>query len=397
MFQEKIKNRIAFIFTVLGLFMIITALALFAINALHESIRFLKETPFLVKIYGPHIYLISLLLIIAAIFVLRISSKIFEETRNILDHDEFGLNKKRTRDKLSKEEKNALDLQKMMDMERIISKASIKKITKQGSKDPKKDLDKLIGIIPVKQKINEMAARMQFDKKMKKNDFSESRHMVFLGAPGTGKTSVARIITGFLYKNGNIKENKIIEIDGNFLKSGSAGDSAIKTKYVIRQAYGGVLFIDEAYSLTEDRDPRGFEVVSTLLKEMEDNRDKFILIMAGYTENMKRMLSTNPGFESRIRDYIMFPDYTTEELKQIFIAMANENNLVVSPEALDNFEIRINKEKHSRSYGNARTVRTILDKAIDKHSYNYMKKIIKDKDKYRLTQEDVETDRSTIL
>ena len=148
------------------------------------------------------------------------------------------------------------------------------------------------------------------------------RHMVFYGSPGTGKTTVARIITGFLYKYGYIKENKYVEIDGNFLKAGA--ESGTKTKMICQKA-----------------------------------------------EDMNRLLMTNEGFKSRIKEYLQFPDYTTPEMVEIFELMAKEQNITVTPAAIENLEIRVENERKLSTFGNGRTARNVLDEAIDKHALNY--------------------------
>lgn len=210
---------------------------------------------------------------------------------------------------------------------------------------------------------------------------------MFYGSPGTGKTTVARIITGFLYQYGYIKENKCIEVDGNFLKAGS--DTATKTELVIRQAFGGVLFIDEAYALLESGDGSGEQAVATLIKRMEDSRDRFILILAGYTNEMKRLLEANPGFESRIKEYLVFPDYDDMEMRQIFAHMANEQNFVVKDEAYEAFDERVLKERKLKSFGNGRTARNILDETIDRHALNFMDGRISSEDKYKICEPDI--------
>lgn len=296
-----------------------------------------------------------------------------DKARNRAEYDEFGRNKKRTYQNLSRKERDQIDLEKTKDLERMISSTALKQMTKKGSKNPKEDMDKLIGLSPVKQKMEEMVARMQFDK-MNKNKHVDSRHMVFYGSPGTGKTTVARILTGFLYQNGYIKKNKCIEVDGNFLKAGQK--TAIKTEYIIQQAYGGVLFIDEAYALAYGKDGSGEEAIATLIKQMEDNRDKFILILAGYTTEMQLLLELNPGFKSRIKEYLMFPDYTSEELFNIFSSMAKAEGYEVHENARKRFYERIQNEQLLDSFGNARTVRNILDDAYDKHAYHYMNGIV---------------------
>jgi stage V sporulation protein K len=166
---------------------------------------------------------------------------------------------------LSKAERDAIDIQKVADMERLLNTTALKKMTTKGPDDPMKELDEMIGLEPMKTAVKEMVARMEFEnqerKKNKKNKTNEAvstRHFCMTGSPGTGKTTTARILTSFLYKYGYIKENKCVEIDGNFLKAGT--ESALKTELVLRHAYGGVLFIDEAYSLMDSSDNSGEQV-----------------------------------------------------------------------------------------------------------------------------------------
>ena len=147
--------------------------------------------------------------------------------------------------------------------------------------------------------------------------------------------------------------------------------SDAKTKLLIQKAYGGVLFIDEAYAIMDGTAEYGKAVIATLIKEMEDNRDKFTVILAGYKNDIKRLLDTNEGFKSRIKEYLEFPDYSTTEMKDIFQAMAHGKGYIVSQEALDNFEVRCDRERRLSSFGNGRTARNILDECLDRHALNY--------------------------
>ena len=314
------------------------------------------------------------------------------ETRRDVEYDEFGLSKsKGTYERLSKQEREAIDLQKTARMEQIVNSSAIKKMTHEGSTNPQKDMDEMIGLASVKEKMREMVARMKFDSqdksRMKSENGISGRHMVFFGSPGTGKTTVARILTGFLYKYGYIKKNKVVEVDGNFLKAGI--DTAIKTELTVRQAFDGVLFIDEAYALMDSGDGSGREAIATLIKQMEDHRDRFILILAGYTGEMQMLLNANPGFESRVKEYLDFPDYSNEEMKEIFVRMAEQNGFTVSSDALEAFDERITKERRLRSFGNARTARNILDESIDRHSLNYVDGRLDRKDRYCLCGIDI--------
>lgn len=343
--------------------------------------------------------IIGAILILSKFVLNEPLQKMRVETRRSVEYDEFGRSKsKGIYENLSKKERDLIDLQKTADMERVMSSVDMKKRTKKGSENPRQDMDRLIGLGPVKQKMTEMVARMEFEmstdenrnkKKPKKQMNSTSmsgRHMVFYGSPGTGKTTVARILTGFLYQYGYIRENKCVEVDGNFLKAGA--DTGLKTELTVRHAFGGVLFIDEAYSLMDDP-YAGRAAIAELLKQMEDNRDRFILILAGYTKEMKALLMQNPGFESRIKEYLDFPDYDEREMKDIFIMMAGEQQFAVASDALDAYADRIAKERKRTTFGNARTARNILDEAIDKHAFNFVNGVINEQDKFMIRSVDI--------
>lgn len=322
-------------------------------------------------------------------------SELLANGRQSVEYDEFGRSKRKGDfKKLSRAEQDAIDLQKTADLERILSSSVVAKLTKEGSKNPEQALNKMIGLVPVKNKVAEMSARMKFEKESNKNkkkkdriNSMSGRHMVFYGSAGTGKTTVARIITGFLYQYGYIKKNKCVEVDGNFLKAGS--ETSAKVKMITQYAYDGVLFIDEAYVLCEGA--YGDEAVATLIKEMEDNRDRFICILAGYTKDMNRLLESNTGFKSRIKEYLDFPDYSIPEMQEIFVSMANEQGFAVSGEALERLEIRLAKERELRTFGNGRTVRNVLDEAVDKHAFNYVSKAIPETERYRICGKDIDT------
>ena len=166
------------------------------------------------------------------------------------------------------------------------------------------------------------------------------------------------------------KKNQCIEVDGNLLKASAPGEGGMKAEILVKYAIGGVLFIDEAYSMAEGY---GNEAVDTLIKLMEDMRGQFVLILAGYTKPMANLLSSNPGFRSRIKDYLEFPDYTTDEAEAIFKSMANKAGLKVSREGLEKFRERYEIELPKADFGNARTVRNILDEAISKHALRLTK------------------------
>jgi stage V sporulation protein K len=373
---HKTSYPLAILLNMLSTIALVGGIAFFGFVKLLSLKDKTKDTGFFTL---PNIALIVAILGIIQFLALKIPLKKMLN-KAVLDneYDEFGRSKKTKYENLTRQQREQMDLQKAAQMEQLLSSSVIKKITKKGSSNPEKDLNSLIGLTDVKQKVTEMVARMKFerdtakDKKGKQNKSEygmNGRHFCFYGSAGTGKTTVARIIAGFLYENGYIKENKVIEINGGFLKEGEYSET--KTKLVIQQAYGGVLFIDEAYSIIEGNANYGKAAVAELIKEMEDNRDKFTVILAGYKNDMKRLVDTNEGFKSRIKEYLEFPDYSVDEMCQIFGSMAHSSGFGVSADAMDNFVVRASKEKELPSFGNGRTVRNILDEAIDRHALNY--------------------------
>ena len=289
----------------------------------------------------------------------------YEKSKYNKNVDAFGMTSSFDYFKLSDKERKKYDEPRKEEMNRVLPDSTIRKATHAGSKNPERDMAALSGMDGVKEKIEEIVARANYDKQQGKKGEGFSSHYVFYGAPGTGKTTFARILTGFLYKNKIIQKNQCIEVDGNLLKASAPGAGGMKAEILVKYAMGGVLFIDEAYSMAEGY---GNEAVDTLIKLMEDMRGKFVLILAGYTEPMAELLSSNPGFRSRIKDYLEFPDYTVDEASAIFKSMANGAGLKVSKEGMEKFRERYKIELHKADFGNARTVRNILDEAISKHA-----------------------------
>lgn len=307
--------------------------------------------------------------------------------RRSVEYDEYGNSKSKGRyEYLSKAERDAIDLQKTAVMETLVSTPAIKKMTATGPDNPMKALEQMTGLDSVKSAVREMVARMEFErqeKRKKKDNAFFGRHMVFYGPPGTGKTTVARIMASFLQEYGYIKHNKCLEVDGNFLKAGT--DSAMKTEMVIRHAFDGVLFIDEAYALLDSSDGSGEQVIATLIKQMEDNRGKFILILAGYTDQMRQLIEANPGLESRIKDYLDFPNYSNDEMWEIFKSMAKQRGFSALEESKQKYVDIVERERGLRSFGNGRTARNILDKVIDKHALNIVNGTLTNDHRYDLS------------
>lgn len=289
----------------------------------------------------------------------------YEKSKYTKNADAFGMTSKFDYFSLSDKERKEYDKQRKEEMNRVMPESTIRKATHPGSKKPEQDMAALSGMEDVKSKIEEIVARANYDKQQGKKGEGFSSHYVFYGAPGTGKTTFARILTGFLYKNKIISKNQCIEVDGNLLKASAPGEGGMKAEILVKYAMGGVLFIDEAYSMAEGY---GNEAVDTLIKLMEDMRGQFVLILAGYTEPMANLLSSNPGFRSRIKDYLEFPDYTVDEAEDIFKSMAKVAGLRISKEGMEKFRERYEVELTKADFGNARTVRNILDEAISKHA-----------------------------
>lgn len=222
-------------------------------------------------------------------------------------------------------------------------------------------LHNLIGLSDVKDQIQKLKAILR---KNKGNIDKTNLHMCFYGNPGTGKTEVARIIAKILYEEGILPENKYTETDRAGLVGQYQGHTAYKTHKIVKESLGGVLFIDEAYSLITahgEHDSFGREAVNTLLKDMEDYRGKFCVIMAGYEKEMELFLSTNPGFKSRINRNIVFPDYSNSELMEIAKKILAAKKYSITDEALAQLETLIEAQRKDPAFANARTVRNILE------------------------------------
>ena len=195
-----------------------------------------------------------------------------------------------------------------------------------------------------------------------------SLHMVFLGNPGTGKTTVARLLARIYHSIGVLSKGQLVEVDRSGLVAGFVGQTALKTQEVIEKALGGVLFIDEAYALTNQESPNDFgqEAVEVILKGMEDNRDDLIVIVAGYTDLMQDFVHSNPGLESRFNKYFHFEDYNGAQLAEIFRSQCKKNGYTLD-EATDRAAaeaFRIMYEGRDENFGNARDVRNIFETAI---------------------------------
>ena len=233
------------------------------------------------------------------------------------------------------------------------------------------ELNSLIGLDNVKNEINSLINLIKVRKLRESYDMpvmDMTYHMVFTGNPGTGKTTVARLVSRIYKELGLLSEGNLIEIDRSGLVAGYVGQTALKVKEVVEKAIGGVLFIDEAYSLTNNVASNDFggEAIDTLVKLMEDHRDNLVIIVAGYHEEMEQFLKSNTGLVSRFNKFIEFPDYTNDELIEILVSMAKSAELTISEDTLQMLNeklTRLTKAK-KKLFGNGRGVRNLFEKIV---------------------------------
>ena len=259
-----------------------------------------------------------------------------------------------------------------------------------------KKLDGLVGLGAVKKEISNLTAYLNLQIKRGETNTFQGKHYVFTGNPGTGKTTVARIMADIFKTLGIVSRGQLVEADRAKLVAGYSGQTAIKTNQLVDQALGGVLFIDEAYTLkSSDGDTFGSEAIDTLLKRLEDDRGKFICIVAGYTDQMHDFIDTNPGLKSRFTQTIHFDDYTPDELTEIFLNLAAAKNFTVD----ETTRAAIHRQfeqlylRRDKNFGNAREARRIFDEAVERQSQRLVKQMsdpgFQESDMFSLTKEDL--------
>lgn len=240
---------------------------------------------------------------------------------------------------------------------------------KEDMDELKKELDSYIGLGEVKKEIRNLVNmatvyKLRLDNKLPTADVS--LHMVFSGNPGTGKTMIARFMARVYHSLGILSKGQLVEVDRSGLVAGYIGQTAIKTSKVLESAMGGVLFVDEAYTLTsKSENDFGFEAVDTILKSMEDNRDDLVVIVAGYTDLMEEFINSNPGLRSRFNKYVDFADYSAEEMLGIFKLQCSKSCYVLDADAENAVKEYFEAVSEAAGeFGNARGVRNSFEKIL---------------------------------
>ena len=236
---------------------------------------------------------------------------------------------------------------------------------KEKIEDLLAELDSYVGMDAIKAEVRSLINMVQVYKLRREHDLPTtdmSLHMVFSGNPGTGKTTVARIMSRIYHSLDILSKGQLVEVDRSGLVAGYVGQTALKTQKVIEKAMGGVLFIDEAYALNgKSENDFGQEAIDTILKAMEDHRDDLVVIVAGYTELMDRFIRSNPGLESRFNRFLMFEDYTPEQMVAIFKMQCKKGCYVLAQGTEELVRDFIAEESADDSFGNARGVRNLFE------------------------------------
>jgi len=277
-------------------------------------------------------------------------------------------------------------------------KAPTEKVEEKGPEkleDILAELEELIGLGEIKLEVSTLVNMTKINNLRKERGLKNvpiSRHMVFTGSPGTGKTTIARIISRLYKALGVLSKGHLIETDRSGLVAGYIGQTAGNVKKVVESAIGGVLFIDEAYSLTYSNDSADFgkEAIDALVKLMEDNRENLVVIVAGYENEMKDFINSNPGLASRFSKYIKFKDYTADELFDIFMLLVNKNMFMLSRDAIDEIKRFLEVKGKVEGFGNGRGVRNCFEKLLEIQANRIVSiQSITDEELQMITKEDV--------
>lgn len=350
------KNaKIKYFLSIIGSAAVLVGLMIYAINIIPS---FLANKNLSLKdlIVPAIIFSVGIILII-------ILKKVRIETRQLSERDQYG-NSTKTYGSLSAQERKQIDMVVMAEEQSILPDREYQTMIHTGSKDPDKELENMTGLEDVKNKIKELKAEMEYTNKKDRHAF----HSCFLGNPGTGKTTIAKILTGFLYKYQYIKKNEFICTDASSILA--SGNPTKKIQLILRKSHGKVIFIDEAYSFAFDRTGKAAEALAILINEMENSRNNITIILAGYKKEMRYLFDLNSGLKSRINSYLFFEDYDQYELMDILHTMLESKKMSITPQAEDKAMKIILWQKCLPDFANARTVRTLVENAISKHYFN---------------------------
>ena len=309
-------------------------------------------------------------------------------------HMEIGESLDWLRKAASKGNQGALEELERLKAEKSIDEKSAV-VTADSSHSAMADLDELIGMETIKKDVRELINLVKMQKLRKEKGMKSlpvSLHMVFTGNPGTGKTTVARIMADIYREIGVLSKGQLVEVDRAGLVAGYVGQTAIKTQEKIDEANGGILFIDEAYTLAKKGNDYGQEAIDTLINLMEKRRDNFIVIVAGYPDLMKEFINSNPGLKSRFNKYIHFPDYSAEELILIFKSLCDKYEYRMN-EAAENIvreKIEAHVQNKNEQFSNGRDIRNMFETIISNQASRVMTdENISDEELMTITEADI--------
>lgn len=302
---------------------------------------------------------------ILCLILIKLVDPIRKKYRQRMETDQYGQRRKQYQD-LSKEERRRIDMENIARDEQALPTSELIGMTKKGSRTPDEDLNGLTGLDVVKEQVSLLKA--EFASKAP-GASGEGINICLLGNPGTGKTTVVSILCGYLYKFRKIKFNEYILVNGSSFAT--SPDPIRRTNLILAKAKGRLLFIDEAYALVYSQ--YGAQIITIILDDIEKHRSEMAFVIAGYKKEMQQLIRSNEGLASRLNTYLMFPDYTEEELDGIVQSMAAKKGYKVDEDAYQVFGYGFEYEKQRGVFANARSARKAVDQAVTRHAYRLSK------------------------